>query len=600
MYIFKHRQRIGRKKVFDNKAQITFFLILGLVLLFAFIGGFFIYNKIKTENTEEESKRIAELNLQADNVQKYIDECIRKTSYDGLIRLGNTGGYIQMPNLLNFKGTSYWQIEQANIQPFLNQTQERLIDYININFPKCVESGNFTQFRVQVEKKQPTTSLYFGSNDVTIKINYPIKLSKEKFTKEILDFHNTLDLRYRAVFEAAAEVNKRLFDHDFDIKNPLKNMSYIKQLDFDISYKSPADDVMLFTITDKKSITPANEFYNFNFAVKFGQSELKKLTDMQNKSASNPTVLPYTTYSLDKKAQLNIASGTTIVKDGKDVSFISVQQSYPNEVVTKDVPVYKSNSEVKKKEDITYFLDNPIYSFEPTGLLFNNPQKLTLYYGDQNGKDEKGVGILMGKKGFWVPIESKNVPEEKKVYTNIHGFTEFTAVNCASQPLKTTVAENFFEANGGCWVNLVLIIIVIIIIIIILFFCGPLCLLVVKDVAGVVGAIFTFMSVGVTATIVTGAVVLAIVATGTILQATTDVFYEKSPDNCQNFYPLCDQDVTIEEDGDAEEGKCIPEGNTRVAAGSTKMVCAMVESCGGFIDKMTCKSCSQKCTVKFY
>ena len=588
------------KKTIKKKGQITFFIILVLVLIFAAIATYFMYNKIKQERAEEEARRVAELNLQADSIKKYINECIRKTSYDGLIKLGQTGGYIQIPKIINFKGTSYWQIDQANIQPFLNQTQEILIEYINANLPKCVEAGNLTNLGFSIEKEKPTTSIYFGNNDVTVKAYYPLKLSKGKFTKEFSDFHNTLDLRYRAVFEAAAEVNKRIFDAEFDIKNPLKNMSYIKQLDFDISYDASLKEVMIFTITDKKSITPANEFYTFNFAVKFGKSELKKLTDMQNKSASNPTVLPYTTYSLDKKAQLNIASGTTIVKDGKDVSFISVQQSYPNEVVTKDVPVYKSNSEVKKKEDITYFLDNPIYSFEPTGLLFNNPQKLTLYYGDQNGKDEKGVGILMGKKGFWVPIESKNVPEEKKVYTNIHGFTEFTAVNCASQPLKTTVAENFFEANGGCWVNLVLIIIVIIIIIIILFFCGPLCLLVVKDVAGVVGAIFTFMSVGVTATIVTGAVVLAIVATGTILQATTDVFYEKSPDNCQNFYPLCDQDVTIEEDGDAEEGKCIPEGNTRVAAGSTKMVCAMVESCGGFIDKMTCKSCSQKCTVKFY
>jgi len=104
----------------------------------------------------------------------------------------------------------------------------------------------------------------------------------------------------------------------------------------------------------------------------------------------------------------------------------------------------------------------------------------------------------------------------------------------------------------------------------------------------------------VTALLVTGAIFLVVTATATILQGTTDVFYGKSPDNCETFYPLCDQNVEIEEGGDAGEGKCIPDGNPRVAAGGKKMICAMVESCGGFIDKMTCKSCTQKCTARFY
>ncbi|MBI2650418.1 hypothetical protein HYX04_03825, partial [Candidatus Woesearchaeota archaeon] len=206
-----------------------------------------------------------------------------------------------------------------------------------------------------------------------------------------------------------------------------------------IAYKTPETDVLVFAITDKKSFTPENQNYVFNFAAKLGRSELKKLTDMQNKSATNPTFLPYTIFSVDKKAQLDIAEGTTVSLNSSDVSFISVQQAYPSEVTTKDVPVYKKNSEVMQRQDIKYVIDNPVYSFEPSGILFNKFQKLTLYY-DNETKAEQGVGILMGKKGFWVPIVSFDEPQYKRVFSNILGFTEFTAIYCSSQHLKTTIA----------------------------------------------------------------------------------------------------------------------------------------------------------------
>ena len=57
--------------------------------------------------------------------------------------------------------------------------------------------------------------------------------------------------------------------------------------------------------------------------------------------------------------------------------------------------------------------------------------------------------------------------------------------------------------------------------------------------------------------------------------------------------------MSVEEGGDAEEGQCVPDQGFRAAAGAPVNICAQVESCGGFIDKTLCKSCSQKCTAKF-
>ena len=615
MRIFKNRQNLYKT---HNKAQTSFFVIIGLVMFIAVIAGFFIYNKLNTSKIKTEAEKAA-LALQAEEVEKFVNDCIKKTASEGLKSLGHTGGYLEIPRLIDFRGMSYWHLDQVNIQPFLNQTQEKLIEYINSKTPACIDEGKITELGFAVERGRHSTFIEFGNSDVTIKVVYPIKLSKEDFTKEFSEFFNTFDIRYRSIFEAATETNEKTFEADFDAKNPLKKLEYLKSLDFDVEYKAPETDIIVFTITDKKSITHENEPYTFSFAAKLGRSELKRLTDLQNRSATNPTFLPYTIFSVDKKAQLDISAGTTVNLNGQDVPSISVQQSYPNEVVTKNVPVEKENKEIKRREDLHYVVDNPVYSFEPDGLLFNNPQLLTIHYDDPQGKDAKGVGILKGKKGFWVPIPSIEDRINKKVFAPIFGFSDFSAVFCASQQLKKTIARQVFEPNAGCYVTLVITIIAIVLVVTIVFaglaavgglagaFSSAAATTGSASVVGAASAIYTAGAnavlgsvagaLGISAT--TLALTISVVAWGTGIAGTiTEAFYTESPENCQGFVPTCTWEVTIgtfKQDG---EGKCIPNGGT-FQGGMPVTLCAQVQKCN-FIQKFTCMKCSIECTAQFY
>ena len=602
MYIFKHRQKLQKKRIY-SKAQMSIFWIIGLVMLIALVAGLFVYNDLRTSKIKEEAKN--DLSSQAEEIEKFVNDCMRKEAFEGLKRLGQTGGYLEIPKIISFKGTGYWYLDEVNIQPILNQTQERLLEHISANVPKCVDDERIKELGFAVQKGAIKTTIEFGNADVTVKIEYPIRLEREKFTKEFSGFFNSFDIRYRAVFEAATEVNERLFDADFDIKNPLKKLDYLKSLEFDVSYKSPETDVMVFTVTDKKSILPTNELYTFSFAARLGTSDLKKFIDLQNNSATNPVFLPYTIYSVDKKAQLDISSGTTISLEGQPVKAISVEQTYPNEVTTKDVPVYKKNADIIQKQDIIYVIDNPVYTFEPSGILFNKHEKLTLYYEDEV-KASKGVGILMGKNGFWVPIPSKHEPEQKRVFASILGFTEFTAVNCASQKLKTTIAEHFFEPSPPCFIFGALSIIAVLAAATI-FITG----LVTTGLGGFSFQAFSLTwqagletiagAMGITGTTLSTVLgVLSIITfAGSILGSTTDVFYEKSPENCQTFYPVCDQNINIEKELKDGTGNCIPDSGARVAAGAPANVCAQVKKCDQ-LSKFFCKPCSVKCSAQFY
>src|SRR3989338_558041 len=122
----------------SKKSQVSFFVIAGLIMLIGIIAGLYIYNDIRKSKIEEEVKT-ADISLQAEEIEKFANDCIRKASFDALKKIGQTGGYIDVPDLISFRGTSFWYLDQVNIQPFLNQTQERLISYVNSNVPRCLE-----------------------------------------------------------------------------------------------------------------------------------------------------------------------------------------------------------------------------------------------------------------------------------------------------------------------------------------------------------------------------------------------------------------------------------------------------------------------------
>ncbi|MBI2541454.1 hypothetical protein HYV80_01980 [Candidatus Woesearchaeota archaeon] len=585
-----------------KKAQVSLFVILGIFMFVAAVAGFYAYSNAKQSEAQEEAEKISGLSLKAEEIEKFANDCIRKTAFDAIKKIGQTGGYLEVPSLISFKGTSYWHLDQANIQPFLNQTQERMIGHMNENIPSCIDDAKIRQLGFDVEKGRVKTAIEFGAADITIKTDYQIKLKQAGYTKEFSEFFNTFDIRYRAIFEAAAETNEKTFDADFDDKAPLKNLGYLKTLDFDISYKAPETDILYFTITDKKSATPENQNYAFSFAAKLGRSELKKLTDLQNRSATNNVVLPYTVFSVDRKAQLDISAGTTVNLNGQDVSSISVQQSYPQNVVTKNIPVEKENKEIKRREDLVYVTDNPIYSFEPDGLIFNKPQKLEIYYDNPEGKDAKGVGILKGKNNFWVPIPSTEDRINRKVFANIIGFTDFTAIFCESQKLKNVIARQVFDANAGCFVTLV---IVVISIVLTVFTGAGGVLLSAAWNAATTGATFASAlttaaaaaSVSVTTVVVVTAIGVLSTSLG-IVGSATEAFYSESPDNCVGFIPTCTWQVGVDTVAIDGEGKCIPEGGT-MQAGVPVTLCAQVEKCN-FIEKFTCQSCSVECTAQFY
>jgi hypothetical protein len=102
----------------DSKGQITVFIIIGILLLFAFSGFLYITKKISTEEvTTEGEPVIASVPLAFKPLQVYTENCITQIGERGLLVLGQQGGYIYPDLVGKYSSTDPVEADGIDLEP---------------------------------------------------------------------------------------------------------------------------------------------------------------------------------------------------------------------------------------------------------------------------------------------------------------------------------------------------------------------------------------------------------------------------------------------------------------------------------------------------
>src|SRR3989344_5908608 len=183
----------------NKKAQVTVFIIIGILLL-AGAGTFFYIAK----KTSQESKLEAEIKVSEEQVptqfgpiKKYAEDCAYSVAVDGLKLVGQQGGYVSFddnklntesflttpnptesdavrfsPNS-NLKTAYWWYLKSANgctnncqfatkrpeLREEPNSIEKQLERYVDAKYRECI--NNFEQFKEQgfviTEQSAPKT-----------------------------------------------------------------------------------------------------------------------------------------------------------------------------------------------------------------------------------------------------------------------------------------------------------------------------------------------------------------------------------------------------------------------------------------------------------
>jgi len=79
----------------SRKGQVTIFIIIGIIILFAFAGILYLTRTTTSEQVKgQEEVLIATVPQEFQSIQTYTENCINEIATQGLIILGQQGGYI--------------------------------------------------------------------------------------------------------------------------------------------------------------------------------------------------------------------------------------------------------------------------------------------------------------------------------------------------------------------------------------------------------------------------------------------------------------------------------------------------------------------------
>src|SRR3989344_5714677 len=112
---------------------------------------------------------------------------------------------------------------------------------------------------------------------------------------------------------ASSIVNSNL-DPNFDYFHPLANLD---ASDFAIREQRVGGDTIVYTLTDPTRAEQGKQF-SFSLASRFRTPDIPRRVQLPSHSNVYPTALPYSIYSLDRLAQLEIAAGTTMSLDSDE------------------------------------------------------------------------------------------------------------------------------------------------------------------------------------------------------------------------------------------------------------------------------------------
>lgn len=222
-----------------KKSQVTVFIILGIILLL--IVGIYLVIESRREIIEEEAAIIEEVPVMFQPINQFVEYCIIREGENGLVKMGNSGGYVDLyeyginanPNeptesgaFMVFPGNkdssvAYWYYfkssnrcregcycgsEKPNLyksqgEPSIEGQLER---YIDNNLRNCLDDFRaFEEQGVNIKELGKASSKVTIRDDISIFVEYPLEIEKQKSKERIEEFYVTIPLNLMRIYELA-------------------------------------------------------------------------------------------------------------------------------------------------------------------------------------------------------------------------------------------------------------------------------------------------------------------------------------------------------------------------------------------------------------
>lgn len=184
----------------QRKAQVTMFIILGMIILAGF--GFYLYAKSSAETGE--AIKIEPVDFS--EIEVYIDTCLERAVKTGIWQIGKNGGYANsippaagIDNIpIYYDGTNddIPALEEDIAGSFALEIRERMTN--------CLNFDTFTARGYTSRVPVPATLMplpSFNNEDVTVDLPYDAEISKADSTKKFELFTSKVPVSFKQIYD---------------------------------------------------------------------------------------------------------------------------------------------------------------------------------------------------------------------------------------------------------------------------------------------------------------------------------------------------------------------------------------------------------------
>ncbi|MAE43169.1 hypothetical protein CMO93_05335 [Candidatus Woesearchaeota archaeon] len=243
----------------NKRGQVTIFFVIAITILLSLLV-FFYYKSSITKNDIPNYKV-----LDVNPIKIYIDSCLEVIGREALYKVGQQGGYVEIPDNIKIHNTSYWYVNGVNIQPFLSEIEVRINQYVENKLHTCLNLTIFERQGFEIEFEDLDVNTQINKKDIIIKTKYPIKIQKKDSISKISEFIVKFNIRLMDMYEVATDIVNQATLPVFNKCDPhFCNNS----LDVNIELFNFKEDLLVksqtIEITDDEKMIP----YNLNFVIK--------------------------------------------------------------------------------------------------------------------------------------------------------------------------------------------------------------------------------------------------------------------------------------------------------------------------------------------
>lgn len=240
--------------IMEKKAQVTIFVIIGILIVASVSIYFFVFNKDNKNN---------EIPSSVAPIYEFVKSCIENNLEETVYIMGQGGGYYFPPTLSNTGGFTYYFYEGKNYFLTKSEIEKSISSAVEADILVCVDG--FSKFKdYEINEGRISVETTIENEKIIFNVNYPLSIKKAEEINVLNDFGEySVNVRFGLIHSLIDElIRKNYYSKNSICIDCLTDLVFENNLDLD--FLEGGNDNSIFIIKDYNEET--NKTFEYIFA----------------------------------------------------------------------------------------------------------------------------------------------------------------------------------------------------------------------------------------------------------------------------------------------------------------------------------------------